>query len=126
VGPDVFEALRRYAIAENIPLPLVAPVHGDALRLLLDPEQAIVIRAEHAVPWLDNLEPFLNQEVTVQTLREWRSDRRGWIIVATHGGMSLDPRIAWSAERKRFAVIRLASSFPMTGRISSFCGRVGQ
>ena len=82
----LFEALRSYAVAENIPLSLVAPVHGDALRSLLDPAHAIVAPPKYAVLWLDDLEPFLNQGVTLQTLREWRLDRSGWIVVATFGG----------------------------------------
>jgi hypothetical protein len=78
----LFEVLRRYAIAEDIPLPLVAPMDGDALRSLLDPGQAIVIRAEHAVLWLDDLEPFLNQgcdsaNTARVAIRSLRADRRG-------------------------------------------------
>ena len=36
--------------------------------------------------WLDDLELFLNQGVTLRTLREWRSGGPGRIIAATHGG----------------------------------------
>ena len=36
--------------------------------------------------WLDDLEPFLNQGVTLQTLREWQAGRPGRIVAATYGG----------------------------------------
>jgi hypothetical protein len=79
----LFEALRRCALAGK--LQLVAPVDGETLRSLLDPGQAMPIRAEYAVLWLDDLELCRNQGVTLRTLREWRPwprpDRRG-----TYGG----------------------------------------
>ena len=80
----LFEALSQCSVAER--LRLVAPVHGDALRSLLDPGQPMATRPEYAVLWLDDLEPFLAQGVTLQTLREWRSSRPGWIVAATYGG----------------------------------------
>jgi hypothetical protein len=80
----LFEALSAYSVAER--LQLVAPMHGDALRSLLDPGQPMATRPEYAVLWLDDLEPFLAQGVTWQTLREWRSGRPGWIVAATYGG----------------------------------------
>ena len=42
--------------------------------------------AEYAVLWLDDLEPFLAQGVTLQILQEWQSRRPGWIVAATYGG----------------------------------------
>jgi len=80
----LFEALRRCALAGK--LQLVAPVDGDALRSLLDPGQAMPIRAEYAVLWLDDLELFLNEGVTLRTLREWQSGGPGRIVAATYGG----------------------------------------
>ena len=80
----LFEALRRCALAGQ--LQLVAPVDGDALRSLLDPGQAMPIRAEYAVLWLDDLELFLNDGVTLRTLREWQSGGPGRIVAATYGG----------------------------------------
>ena len=71
----MFEALSACSVAER--LELIAPVHGDALRSLLDPGQPMATRTEYAVLWLDDLEPFLTQGVTWQTLREWQSSRPG-------------------------------------------------
>ena len=80
----LFEALSQCSVRER--LQLVAPVHGEALRSLLDPGQPMATRPEYAVLWLDDLEPFLAQGVTLQTLREWRASRPGWIVAATYGG----------------------------------------
>jgi hypothetical protein len=80
----LFEGLCACSVAER--LQLVAPVHGDALRSLLDPGQPMPTRPEYAVLWLDDLEPFLSQGVTLQTLQEWQSRRPGWIVAATYGG----------------------------------------
>jgi tetratricopeptide (TPR) repeat protein len=80
----LFEALSACSVAER--LQLVAPVHGDALRSLLDPGQPMATRPKYAVLWLDDLEPFLAQGVTWQTLREWQSSRPGRIVAATSGG----------------------------------------
>ena len=80
----LFEALRRCARAGE--LELVAPVDGDALRSLLNPGQSPRAGAAHAVLWLDDLEPFLNQGVTLQTLREWQAGGPGRIVTATYGG----------------------------------------
>jgi tetratricopeptide (TPR) repeat protein len=80
----LFEALSSCSVAKS--LQLIAPVHGDALRSLLDPGQPMTTRQEYAALWLDDLEPFLNQGVTLQTLREWRSGGSGRIVAATYGG----------------------------------------
>ena len=45
--------------------------------------------------WLDDLEPFLNDGVTLATLREWRAGARGGIVVGTYGGKGSE-RIAGS------------------------------
>jgi tetratricopeptide (TPR) repeat protein len=81
---SLFEGLSACSAAQR--LQLVAPVDGDALRSLLDPGQPMATRPEYAVLWLDDLEPFLAQGVTWQTLREWQSRRPGWIVAATYGG----------------------------------------
>ena len=80
----LFEALHRCARAGE--LGLVAPVDGDALRSLLNPGQSLRVGATHVVLWLDDLEPFLNQGVTLQTLREWQASGPGRIVTATYGG----------------------------------------
>lgn len=36
--------------------------------------------------WLDDLEPFLNQGITLQTLREWHAGGPGRIVAATYDG----------------------------------------
>jgi tetratricopeptide (TPR) repeat protein len=80
----LFEALRQSApIGE---LECVAPVDGDALRSLLKPGQSVGQVAARAVLWLDDLEPFLNQGVTLQTLREWHAGIPGRIVAAAYGG----------------------------------------
>lgn len=84
---SLFEALRLCASSRR--LQLVAPVNAEALYSMLQPGQA-VLNDEPAVLWLDDLEPFLNQGVTLQTLREWRSGGTGRIITATYGGKGSD------------------------------------
>ena len=91
----LFEALRQYD-AEDARLQLLAPVDGDALRSLLEPGQAVSKANDPAVLWLDDIEPFLNQGVTLQTLREWRSGGRRRIVAATYGGKGGE-RVAGSA-----------------------------
>jgi hypothetical protein len=80
----LFEALRR--CTGNDEVQLVAPTDGEALRALLLPGQDLRLRKMPAVLWLDDLEPFLNQGVTLQTLREWRASGPGRIVAATYGG----------------------------------------
>lgn len=80
----LFEALR-----QSVPgggLALLAPVDGDALRSVLEPGHSVGRVAAPAVLWLDDIEPFLNQGVTLQTLREWQAGIPGRIVAATHGG----------------------------------------
>ena len=80
----LFEALRQSAPAGR--LAFLAPVDGDALRALLEPGQNVGRVAAPAVLWLDDLEPFLNQGVTLQTLRGWQAGISGRIVTATYGG----------------------------------------
>jgi hypothetical protein len=54
------------------------------------PGQDLRLRRNPAVVWLDDLEPFLNQGVTLQTLREWHAGRPGRIVAATYGGKGRD------------------------------------
>jgi tetratricopeptide (TPR) repeat protein len=77
----LFEALRVFD-----DLQLVAPVNGDALRALLSPGQDLRLGKKQVVLWLDDLEPFLNQGVTLQTLRQWHGGQVGRIVAATFGG----------------------------------------
>ena len=98
VGPSkvgksraLFEALRRCASADG--LQLIAPIDGAALRELLLPGQDLRLGRAAAVLWLDDLEPFLNQGVTLHTLREWRMGGPSRIVSATYGGKGSD-RIA--------------------------------
>jgi tetratricopeptide (TPR) repeat protein len=65
---------------------LVAPRDGDALRSLLTPGQLPRLRGARAVLWLDDLEPFVNQRVTLHTLREWHATFPGSVVAATYGG----------------------------------------
>ena len=80
----LFEELRQSSSAAV--LQVVAPVDGDALRSLLDPGQSLTRLSTPAVLWLDDLEPFLNRGVTLQTLREWQLAGPGRIVAATYGG----------------------------------------
>jgi tetratricopeptide (TPR) repeat protein len=80
---SLFEAL--LCCAPSCRLQLVAPVNAEALYSMLQPGQA-VLTDEPAVLWLDDLEPFLNEGVTLQTLREWHSGGPVRIVVATYGG----------------------------------------
>jgi hypothetical protein len=79
----LFEAVMHCAQAQR--LEFVAPVDGDALRAILTsanrPAQSTL-----TVLWLDDLEPFVNDGVTLATLREWHGEVRGRIVAATYGG----------------------------------------
>ncbi|MDN5856927.1 MAG: hypothetical protein L0K86_29645, partial [Actinomycetia bacterium] len=117
---SLFEALR--ACEQGCPaardMHVVAPVDGDGLRALLVPGQGPRLRRKPAVLWLDDLEPFLNQAVTWQNLREWQADGRGRIVVATYGGKGSDlvaeggagERLTTLAEQ----VLQHAQQIPMT------------
>ena len=78
----LFEALEHCTRGKAIDL--VAPRDGDALRSMLIPGQAPVQRS--AVLWLDDIEPFLGDNVTVHTLLAWRDAFAGGVVAATLGG----------------------------------------
>jgi hypothetical protein len=80
----LLEALRRCAPHDG--LQLIAPADGEALRGLLVPGQDLRLGRAAAVLWLDDLEPFLNQGITLQTLREWHAGGPSRIVAATYGG----------------------------------------
>jgi tetratricopeptide (TPR) repeat protein len=80
----MFEALRQ--VARTVDLQLVAPVNGGALLSLLNPGQGLKLLSASVVLWLDDLESFLNEGVTLQTLREWHADTPGRVVAATFGG----------------------------------------
>ncbi|HEY7951134.1 MAG TPA: AAA family ATPase [Solirubrobacterales bacterium] len=81
---SLFEALRVVAPQAV----LIAPVDGSALHELLSSSRIEEIGAG-AILWLDDLEPFLAQGVSLQTLRRWREATNG-IVAATYGGKGSD------------------------------------
>ena len=93
----LFEAVRTAGAGAR----MVAPVDGAALKALLVPGQTPRWGSRPLVLWLDDLEPFLNQGMAWQTLREWHAAGRtrrtqARIVVATYGGKGID-RIAGAA-----------------------------
>ena len=82
----IFEALRH----QHVALDLVAPVDADALRSLITPGSTPTPSGTATVLWLDDLEPFVNAGVNVQTLRGWRATVGCGIVVATYGGKGSD------------------------------------
>lgn len=78
----LFEALEHCARSRTVDL--VAPRDGDALREMLIGGPAPVRR--RAVLWLDDLEPFLGDNVTIHTLLSWRETCAGSVVAATFGG----------------------------------------
>src|SRR5262249_40685485 len=80
----LFEALRICAPPDG--LQLGAATDGDALRGLLTPGQELRLGPTPAALWLDDLEPFLNQGITLNTLREWHASGPSQIVTATYGG----------------------------------------
>jgi hypothetical protein len=93
VGPSktgksraLFEALRHADDDKQTELELLASVDTDALRWLTAPGQMPKRRRKSVVLWLDDLEPFVNQGLTVQTLRQWRGIVRRGLVAATIGG----------------------------------------
>jgi len=78
----LFEALQSCLLHEK--LCLVAPVDGDALRSLLD-DPPVRLRESKPILWLDDLEPFVAQGVTLDTLHEWH-EATGMPVLATYGG----------------------------------------
>jgi cellulose synthase operon protein C len=80
---SLFEALRRCPNSSQ--LALVAPINGDSLRSLLMPATAPRIERHRPVLWLDDLEPFIAQGVTLEVLREWHRSTK-MPVLATYGG----------------------------------------
>jgi tetratricopeptide (TPR) repeat protein len=83
-------------------LVMVAPADGDAVRALLRPGEGPDLRGGHPVLWLDDLEPFVAQEVSWQTLREWH-ERFGAVVLATYGGKGSE-RVAAANTREMAAL----------------------
>nr|WP_297729169.1 tetratricopeptide repeat protein [Mycobacterium sp.] len=81
----LFEALRA-CDSQTDPLKLVAPINGDALQKMIDLGEKVLPARQPAVLWLDELEPYLTQGVTWQTLRRWRETGRTRFVVATYKG----------------------------------------
>jgi tetratricopeptide (TPR) repeat protein len=84
----LFEALRH--AAHHRELDFVAPKDAAALRELLNPDEPPPIRREASVLWLDDLEPFLNDGLTLQTLQEWHAAHPRTVVAATYGGKGSD------------------------------------
>jgi hypothetical protein len=74
----LFEALRAHPGANR--LHLVAPEYRYAPRSILLPHETVAISGAQVL-WLDDLELFLNQGVTLKTLREWQAGERARIVV---------------------------------------------
>lgn len=83
-------------------LVMVAPADGDAVHALLRPGEGPDLRGGHPVLWLDDLEPFVAQEVSWQTLREWH-ERFGAVVLATYGGKGSE-RVAAGNSREMAAL----------------------
>ena len=86
---SLFEALRR-CDKPSARLQLVAPVDGDAVKFLLKPGEGPSVSDERTVLWLDDIEPFINQGLTLKTLNDWRDARPGRMVAATYGGKGSD------------------------------------
>jgi hypothetical protein len=80
----VFEALKRFG--DNSNLSFVAPVDVEALKSLLAPGELSALSEDGSILWLDDLEPFINQGLTLQMLQEWHDRVGKCIVVATYGG----------------------------------------
>ena len=79
----LFEALRH--VGQQTTIELVAPRDAPGLRLLTRTERPRS-NAIATVLWLDDLEPFVNEGVTLDALREWRAAVQGGLVAATFGG----------------------------------------
>jgi tetratricopeptide (TPR) repeat protein len=89
----LFEALR--ACAHHHDLCLVAPADGEGLRSLLTPPPKPRMSGMRPILWLDDLEPFVAQGITLDTLRLWH-EATGMPVLATYGGKGSE-RIGESA-----------------------------
>lgn len=114
----LFQALASCSKVEQ--LVLFAPANGNAVRSLLDPAQPMANKPRYAVLWLDDLELWLTEGVTVQTLREWHSIRPGWIVAATYGGKGSE-RVTATGELRTLAddVLQHATQIPLTATTES-------
>ena len=79
----MFETLRRQA--EIADITLLAPVDHAALLEMLEPGQVPAVSGRSAL-WLDDLEPFADAGLTVQTLERWHEQFQPCVVVATFGG----------------------------------------
>lgn len=79
----LFEALRGCRRADE--LCVVAPVDGDGLRSLLTPAPGPRMADRRPVLWLDDIEPFIAQGVSLDTLREWHRST-AMPVLGTYGG----------------------------------------
>jgi tetratricopeptide (TPR) repeat protein len=80
----LFEALLNDAGAAD--LDFVAPVDADALKTLLTPGEMPALSPAGSILWIDDLEPFVNKGMTLQTLQEWHERNGKCVVVATYGG----------------------------------------
>jgi hypothetical protein len=118
----LFEAVM--CCAQERQLEFVAPVDGDALRAILTsanrPAQTPTVR------WLDDLEPFLNDGVTLATLREWQGGVRGRIVAATYGGKGSERIAGFTTDGLTTIaaeVLQNALEIPMTASTTSSSAR---
>jgi hypothetical protein len=93
---SLFQALREWAKVGDRSLDVIAPADAEALRLLMTLGPDVGALGSHAVLWLDDIELFLNEGVTMSTLRAWRAGEAGRVVVATYGGKGRE-RVAASA-----------------------------
>jgi len=84
----LFEALRRRGEAGG--LDFVAPASGASVKSLVVPGQQVELSRPASVLWLDDLEPFVNEGVTMQVLREWHEQNPNSFVAATYGGKGSD------------------------------------
>jgi len=107
---SLFEALVECGRATT--LELVAPVDADALRSLVIPGHGLRRGRGAAVLCLDDLEPFLNDGTTWQTLREWRAGAPGRIVAATFGGKGSELICGFADERVEDDCLRGSAARP--------------
>jgi tetratricopeptide (TPR) repeat protein len=84
----IFEAIWRCGAEASIDV--LAPVDIESLESLMTPGEMPYFQAERRVLWLDDIEPFLSQGLTLHTLRIWRRLNPRGVIVATAGGKGHD------------------------------------
>jgi tetratricopeptide (TPR) repeat protein len=80
----MFEGLLRNA--QRAEVQFVAPVDYDALKALLSPGELPGLQKGFGVLWLDDLEPFVDQGMTMQTLERWHERFPHCVVAATYGG----------------------------------------